>query len=333
MQVAIVGAGAVGGVVAWHLAKAGLRPVVVGRSATVARLREDGLTLRSSLGSETVAVQATDDAASVGVQDLVIVGYKAHDWPTGLALLAPLIGPGTTVLPLLNGIPWWYLEGLPADVGDRRLTAVDPDGAIAAAVRTAQVLGCVVYVGASRSAPNVVVWNGGKRFVLGEPVDRDGGRASACAAFLRRAGLDAETTSDIRAAIWQKLLGNAAYNPISALTGATVGAIVADASLRPIARSIMAECAAIAAALGAGEPPDLDARLRVPPAMVGAKTSMLQDMEAGRTLELGAISLAVTELGRRTGTPTPVIDCVGALVEHAWRRRWEPARNAIGDEG
>ena len=331
MRVAIVGAGAVGGVVAWHLAKAGCAPVIVARASTVAKLQNEGLTLQQPSASETVAVRATDDPASVGPQDLVIVGYKAHDWPEGLALVAPLIGPDTTVLPLLNGIPWWYLEGL-AGFGDRRLAAVDPDGAIAAAIPTARLLGCVVYVSGSRLAPNHIVWNGGKRLIIGEPVDRDVTRASACAAFLKAAAIDAEATPDIRAAIWQKLLGNAAFNPISALTGATVDAIDGDPALRQVARSVMAECAAVATALGVGTTPDLEARLQIPPRMVGVKTSMLQDMEAGRTLELGAIAHAVVELGHRTGTPTPSIDCIAALVEHAWRQRW-PSTAAPGYDG
>ena len=323
MRVAVVGAGAVGGVVAWHLAKAGCAPVIVARTATATRLHNEGLTIQSRSATETAAVTATDDPVSAGIQDLVIVGYKAHDWPEGVALLAPLIGPDTVLLPLLNGVPWWYLEGLDARFGDRRLAAVDPDGAIAAAIPMARVLGCVVYVGASRTAPNHIVWNGGKRLIIGEPVDPDGARAAACASFLKAAGIDAEATPDIRAAIWQKLLGNAAFNPLSALTGATPDAIVGDPALRRVTRAVMAECAAVAASLGIADRPDLEARLRIPPAMVGVKTSMLQDMEAGRPLELGAIARAVVELGQRTGTPTPSIECVAALVDHAWRQRWQ----------
>jgi 2-dehydropantoate 2-reductase len=323
MRVAIVGAGAIGGVIAWHMAKAGQRPLIVARPATAALLASDGLILETASSAETLSVNATADPSSAGVQDLVLVGYKAHDWPTGLDLVTPLLGPGTIVLPMLNGIPWWYLDGLDEGFGDRKLTSVDPEGAIAAALPTTQVLGCVVYVGANRPAPNRIAWNGRKRLVIGEPMAPASARLADVVAFLKAGGIDAEPSADIRSAVWHKLLGNAAYNPISAVTGATIDAIIGDPALRSVAKSIMAECVAVAAALGIEDRPDLEVRLELPPTLVGVKTSMLQDMEAGRPLELGAIAGAVAELGRRAGVPTPLIDCVAALAGNAWRQRWE----------
>lgn len=322
MRVAIVGAGAIGGVVAWHMTQAGQRPVLIARAETAALLAAEGLTLQSPSGTETVAVQVAADAASAGVQDLVLVGFKAHDWAGGLDSIQPLIGPSTIVLPMLNGIPWWYLQGLGPEFGDRRLASVDASGAIEASVPAGQVLGCVVYIGANRPAPNVLAWNGRKRLVVGEPLKPHGSRLADVVAFLRTGGVDAEQTEDIRTEVWHKLLGNAAYNPLSAVTGATVDKIVGDPAVRAVAKSIMAECVAVAAALGIGDLPELEARLELPPTLVGVKTSMLQDMEAGRPLELGAIVGAVAELGRRTGVPTPLIACVGALAANAWQQRW-----------
>jgi 2-dehydropantoate 2-reductase len=322
MRVAIVGAGAIGGVVAWYLAKAGLKPTIVVRAATADLLSREGLTLMASSGSETVPVQATADAAAAGHQDIVFVGFKAHDWPAGLSLVRPLIGPQTIVVPLLNGIPWWYLDGLDARFGASRLTSVDADGAIAAAVPSGQILGCVVYVGANRPSANVIDWNGRKRLILGEPSQQGSPRLDEVVTYLKSADIDAEATTDIRAAVWQKLYGNACFNPISALTGATVDRIVGDPAVKAVARAIMAECMAVAGAVGVTEKIDIDARLVLPPTMVGVKTSMLQDMEAGRPLELGAIVGAVAELGRRTGVPTPIIESVGALAGNAWQQRW-----------
>ncbi|RDJ26917.1 2-dehydropantoate 2-reductase [Bosea caraganae] len=323
MRVAIVGAGAVGGVVAWHMAQAGQKPVIIARPQTAALLSAEGLTLQApSVAAQTLAVQATADAASAGIQDLVIVGFKAQDWEGGLDLVRPLVGPSTIVLPMLNGIPWWYLDGLGPQFGDRTLQAVDANGAIDAAISAGQILGCVVYIGANRPAPNVVTWNGRKRLIIGEPLAAQGGRLAEVVAFLKAGGIDAEQSDDIRLEVWLKLLGNAAYNPISAVTGAAIDKIADDPATRAVAKAIMAECVAVAGALGVAGLPDLEVRLQVPPTLIGVKTSMLQDMEAGRPLELGAIVAAVAELGRRTGVPTPTIECVGALAASAWRQRW-----------
>lgn len=322
MRVAIVGAGAIGGVIAWHMTKAGQAPLIVARPRTAALLAAEGLTLTNGAGTETVAVKVTSDAAAAGVQDLVLVGFKAHDWGSGLDAVTPLVGPSTIVLPMLNGIPWWYLDGLGPHFGDRTLAAVDAQGAIAAAIPTRQVLGGVVYIGANRPTPNAIDWNGRKRLIVGEPLRAQGDRLGEVVALLRAGGIDAEATDDIRFEVWQKLLGNAAYNPLSAVTGAAVDRLAGDPAVRAVAKAIMAECVAVAAALGIENLPDLEVRLEIPPTLVGVKTSMLQDMEAGRPLELGAIAGAVAELGRRTGVPTPLIDCVGALAGSAWQQRW-----------
>lgn len=322
MKVAIVGAGAIGGVVAWHLRKAGQDPVVVARPSTAALLASGGLTLETGDTSETLAIRATSDASALGWQDLVMVGYKAHDWAGGLDLVRPLVGPDTIVVPMLNGIPWWYLDGLDPRFGERRLACVDPEGALAAAIPTGNVLGCVVYIGSNRPAPNRIDWNGRKRLILGEPISAATPRLQKVVDLLKAGGIDAEATDDIRAAVWHKLLGNAAFNPISAVTGATIDAIAGDPPLRALAKSIMNECIAVARSFGVTDLPDPEQRLQMPPTMIGVKTSMLQDMEAGRPLELGAIVSAIGELGRRTQAPTPLLDAIDALAAASWRQRW-----------
>jgi len=321
-RIAIVGAGAVGGVVAWHLAEAGCDPLVLARPQTAAILKARGMTLTGPASSRTVPIRVCDDARTAGIQDLVLVGFKAHDWEAGLSLVTPLIGPSTIIVPMLNGIAWWYLEGLGGRHGDERLAAVDPAGRIRQAVDTAQVLGCVVYIGANRTAPDSIGWNGRKRLVLGEPSGPASPRLEATVQLLRQGGIDAEATSDIRAEIWHKLLGNACFNPVSALTGATIDAMAADPALREVLRKVMLECVAVARSVGVSHLPDVEARLAVHPAMTGVKTSMLQDREAGRPLELGALVDAVCELGQRTGVPTPMLESLSALTAAAWRNTW-----------
>ncbi len=327
MRIAIVGAGAVGGVVAWHLARAGFDPLVVARPETASILNERGITLSEAepgataepRASRTVRLRATENAAQAGPQDVVFVGFKAHDWLSGLSLVTPLIGPSTTVVPLLNGIPWWYLDGLGESFGDRRLESVDASGHISAAVPTAHVLGCVVYVGSNRTAPDQVIWNGRKRLILGEPAGSLSPRLGSVVGLLCESGIDAEPTADIRSGIWLKLLGNASFNPVSAITGATIDEMVDDPALRQVLRSLMLECIAVASSVGVTDLPDVEARLAVHPSMKGIKTSMLQDREAGRTLELGAIVDAVCELGRRTGVQTPMLASISALAAAVWR--------------
>ncbi|MCX7340442.1 MAG: 2-dehydropantoate 2-reductase [Hyphomicrobiales bacterium] len=321
-RIAVVGAGAIGGVVAWHLAEAGHDPLIVARPQTAAILKHRGMTLTGPAFSRTMPIRVCDDAHAAGVQDLVLVGFKAHDWEAGLVLVMPLIGPSTIIVPMLNGIPWWYLEGLGGRHGDERLAAVDPAGRLGQSIDTARVLGCVVYIGANRTTPDAIGWNGRKRLVIGEPAGSVSPRLEDTVQLLRQGGIDAEATSDIRAEIWHKLLGNACFNPVSALTGATIDAMAADPALREVLRKIMLECIAVARSVGISQLPDVEARLSVHPAMTGVKTSMLQDHEAGRPLELGALVDAVCELGQRTGVPTPMLESLSALTAAAWRSAW-----------
>jgi 2-dehydropantoate 2-reductase len=317
MKVAVVGAGAVGGVVAWHLAGAGAAPVIVARPESAARLARDGLIVTGPSGTKTVTVEASWDARALGARDLVLVGLKAHDWPAALPAIAPLLGPETIVIPMLNGVPWWYFQGVKGPWSDRRIKAVDPDGAIAAAIPARSILGCVVYTGASREAPHRIRWNGVARLVLGEPAGGMSERLRGTAEFLRSVRLDAEATPDIRQAVWHKILGNVAHNPLSVVTGATMGHLAAAPHLNAIRRTMMEETVAVADALGIGRF-DVEERLKLSPALEDFRTSMLQDFEEGRPLELGAIVDAVVELGTAAGVDTPVLATIGALALERW---------------
>jgi 2-dehydropantoate 2-reductase len=319
IRFAVVGAGAVGGVVAWHLAQAGRDPVVIARRETALALDSRGITLWTDGTPRTAQLRATDDPAREGPQDVIFVGFKAYDWQAGLPLVTPLIGPSTLVVPMLNGIPWWYLEGLGGHFGDRRLLSVDPSGEVGAAVPARHVLGCVVYIGANRTAPDQIHWNGRRRLILGEPEGSASLRLKAIVDALCASGLEAEATGDIRSAIWLKLMGNACFNPVSALTGATADLMLNDPALRTVMRAIMLECIAVARMVGVTDLPNAESRLILHPSMVGVKTSMLQDLEAARRLELGAIVDSVCELGRRTGVETPMLAAIGALAASAWQ--------------
>ncbi|SDR51356.1 ketopantoate reductase [Rhizobiales bacterium GAS191] len=320
MRIAVLGAGSVGGVVAWHLARAGAEPVVVARSESAERLAREGLTLIGASGPETVKIAATADPQALGSRDLVIVALKAQDWPAALPLLRPLLGDETIVVPMLNGMPWWYFQGLQGAMASRRIVAVDPDGALGAAIPVRHILGCVVYMGASREAPNRIRWNGRRRLLLGEPPGGASPRLQRVVGLLADAGLNAEAAPDIRRAIWQKILGNVAHNPLSVVTGAAIGHLATEPHLKAIMRAVMEEAAAVAAALGVTGF-DIEERLQVAPEMMDFRTSMLQDFEAGRPLELGAIVDAVIEIGKAEGVSTPVLSTIGALARDRWQAK------------
>jgi 2-dehydropantoate 2-reductase len=321
MRIAVVGAGSVGGILAWHLARAGTEPVIVARPASAALLAREGLTLVGDRGPQTQTVAVTADAASLGERDLVFVALKAQDWLPALPLLTPLLGTQTIVVPMLNGLPWWYVQDVTGNLAGRRIAALDPDGTLDAAIPGDTILGCVVYMGASRETPTRILWNGRKRLLLGEPRGSFSVRLRRVAEILTGAGLDAEAVPDIRHAIWQKILGNVAHNPLSVVTGASIGHLAREPHLKAIMRALMREAAAVANAVGVSGF-DIEERLEVSPAMADFRTSMLQDYEAGRPLELGAIVDAIVELGEIVGVPTPVISTVGALAIERWRANW-----------
>ncbi len=314
MRICIFGAGAIGGFLGAKLARAGADVSLVARGPHLAAMRERGLTLIEDGVGVTVPVRVAEDPAALGPQDYVIVTLKAHSVPPVVPKLRALLGPGSTLVSGVNGVPWWYFHGVEGPLRDRRLESVDPGGAQWEGIGPERVLGCVVYPAAEVAEPGVVRHIEGTRFSLGEPDGSRSARAVRLSEALAEAGLKAPVRPRIRDEIWVKLWGNLSFNPISALTHATLDVLCADPGTRAVARAMMVEAQAIAESLGVRFPIDVDRRIDGGAAVGAHRTSMLQDLEAGRPMEIDALVTAVQELGRLTGTPTPAIDTVLALT-------------------
>ncbi|HNB26986.1 MAG TPA: 2-dehydropantoate 2-reductase [Alphaproteobacteria bacterium] len=314
MKIAVYGAGAIGGLLGAYLARAGEDVTLIARGPHLAAMREKGLKVTGPQGEFTVTPRATDDPATIGAQDYVIVALKAQAVAGIVDRMAPLLGPKTAVVMAVNGVPWWYFHGAGGALEGRRLASVDPDGRQWDLIGPQRALGCVVYPAAEISAPGELHHIEGDRFSLGEPDGSKSARVVALSKALIAAGLKAPVKSDIRAEIWVKLWGNVAFNPISALTGGTLQQICEDAGTRACAKAIMLETQAIAAALGIAMPIDVERRIDGAAGIGAHKTSMLQDFERGRPIELDAIVGAVAELGRIVEVPCPMIDSIFALT-------------------
>ncbi len=317
MKIAIVGAGAIGGYLGTRLALAGEQVSFIARRRNLEVIKAEGFRLRLEDGSEQQArsVQAFERMAEAGPQDVVLLTLKAHQLREVVAELPALYGPDTAVVSMVNGVPWWYFQGLAGPHQGRAVTRVDPDGAIAAAIPAGRVIGSVVYPAAELVAPGVVQLVEGNRFSLGEPSGERTPRIEALSQVLMKAGFKAPVSRDIRSELWVKLWGNLSFNPISALTQATLEQIAGFAPTRELARRMMAEGQAVAEALGVRFKITLEQRLAGAEAVGAHKTSMLQDVEAGRALELEALVGAVIELGQIAGVATPTIEAVYALAK------------------
>ncbi len=335
MKVCIVGAGAIGGMVGVQLALAGQDVTFVCRGATLEAARARGFTLILEDGTRRQAfpVTAMDRVADAGVHDVVILAMKAHQLPAVAGEVRALLGPQTVVVTMQNGIPWWYFLNLPGPFHGTRIEAVDPGGTIAANLEFQRVIGCVVYPAAETIEPAVIRHVEGLRFSLGELDGSDTPRVQQIAELLRAAGFKAPVSSDIRSEIWLKLWGNASFNPISALCHATLVDICQFPLSRELAARMMREVQTIGQKLGASFRVSLERRIAGAEGVGKHKTSMLQDVEHGRALEIEALIGSVVELGRLTETPTPSIDAVYALTsllartlhEQNGRLRIEPA--------
>jgi 2-dehydropantoate 2-reductase len=310
MKVCIVGAGAVGGFIGAKLAAAGHADVsALARGATLAALEHHGWRVDGSAGDVRAPARASDDPRSLGAQDVVVVAVKAPALAALAPRLAPLLHATTMVLPAMNGVPWWFCRGLPGF--DEPLRSVDPDGSIAASIPFAAVLGGVVYLGASTVEPGLVRHVTGTGLIVGEPLGGASARVDALVRLLAAAGLDARASADVRPDIWNKLLGNLAINPVSALTGATVDRILADAQVRTLCAAAIGEAMAIGERIGCRMAQAPAERLRGAERLGAFRSSMLQDVDAGRPLELDVIVGAVHEIGERIAVPMPAI---GALL-------------------
>jgi len=314
VKVCIYGAGAIGGLLGARLARAGTDVSLIARGPHLEAIRRHGLRLVGEDEDFSVALPATSDPAELGAQDYVVVALKAQAVAGVVEQMQPLLGPGTAVVMAVNGLPWWYFHDRPGPYRDRRLASLDPDGKQWQGIGPERVIGCAVYPAAEVVEPGVVRHFSGDRFSLGEP---DGSRSPRIAALSRAfiaAGLKAPIKTDIRTEIWVKLWGNVAFNPISALTGATLARICADPATRALARAVMSEAEAVAGRLGITMPIDVERRIEGAASIGEHKTSMLQDLERGRPLEIDAVVGAVAELGRIVEQPTPTLDALYALI-------------------
>ena len=317
MKIAIIGAGAIGGLVGVKLALAGEDVTFLVRGANLQAIRANGMKLVDHDGNEHVArdVKATNDYAEAGVQDIVVLAMKAHQVEAVVDELPKLLGPQTLIVTMQNGVPFWYFHGVGSELAGSVVKSVDPAGRIAAAVPAAQIIGCVVYPASELIAPGVVKHIEGDRFPLGELDGRVTERVQRVAACFVNAGFKSPVLEDIRSEIWLKLWGNLTFNPVSSLTHATLVDICQYPLTRDLAAAMMAEAQAVANKLGVTFRVGIDKRIAGAEKVGKHKTSMLQDVEAGRAPEIDALVGSVVELGRLTNTPTPHIDTVYALVK------------------
>ena len=313
-KVCIVGAGAIGGFIGTRLAAAGRAEVsAVARGATLDALRRHGWRLNTASGLVQAPARASEQAADLGPQDLVVIAVKGPALTQVARGIAPLLGPQTLVLPAMNGVPWWFCQGVPGFAGGP-LQSVDPGGQIAAAIAFEQVLGCVVHASTATTTPGLVQHKMGQGLIVGEPRGHRSDRAQAVVDLLAHAGFDVTHAENVRYDIWYKLWGNMTMNPVSAITGATIDRVLGDPLVREFCSAAMREAAAIGERIGCRIEQSAEDRHAITAKLGAFKTSMLQDVEAGRPIELDAIVGAVHEIGSRLGQAMPNINTLLGLT-------------------
>ena len=331
MRIVIIGAGAIGGYIGARLARQGADVVLHARGPHLAAMQTRGLRVRSADGDFDVRPQVTGDLAAIGPADVIFLGVKAHHVPGIAPQIRPLLAPDTVVVSTQNGIPWWYFQRHGGELEGLRLERVDPGGAIAESIEAERVIGSLAYFSTEIVEPGVIHHIEGNRISFGE---LDGSRSDRCrriAEALIAAGFRCPISTRFRHEIWVKLLGNVAFNPISALTGATLAEMVRHPEVSQVVRAVMAETEAVAARLGVELPISIDQRMAGAEKVGEHKTSMLQDLEAGRPMELEAVAGAVIELGERLGVPMPATTAVYACTKLLDERRsLRPAATAVG---
>ncbi len=315
MKFAVVGAGAIGAYVGASLARGGQDVTLVARGAHLAAMRSAGVTVHSPRGDFHAHPDATDDIRSIGPVDVVVLAVKAHQIAPIVDDLRSLFGASTAVIAMQNGVPWWYFQGLRGPLAGQVVRSVDPDGSIAAAIEPERVVGCVIYCSTELVAPGVIHHSEGTRYTLGDPAGGVSERTTRIAEAFVAGGLKAPVEDDIRPEIWLKLLGNASFNPISALTRATLVEMCDDPGVERAAATMMHEASAVAAALGVTIPLSIEKRIDGARRVGAHKTSMLQDLEARKPLELDAVTGAIVEMGKLAGVPTPATEQVYALTK------------------
>jgi 2-dehydropantoate 2-reductase len=333
VRIVIAGAGAIGGYIGARLAQTGADVVLFARGPHLRAMQERGLRVHSADGDFAVTPEVTGDLAAVGVADVVFLGVKAHSLTSLAPQLHTLLGPDTVVVSTQNGVPWWYFQGLGGELDGLRLERVDPGGAIAAAIEPRRIVGSLAYFATDIVEPGVIHHTEGNRISLGEPDGTKSDRAKKISEALIAAGFRAPVSTRIRQEIWVKLLGNVAFNPISALTGGTLEELARHPTVSGLVRDVMKETEAVAAKLDISLPITIEQRMAGAEKVGAHKTSMLQDCEAGRPMELEAVVGAVVELGERLGVPMPstraVYACTKLLDEHRGQRVTAPAQEVV----
>ena len=312
MKICVYGAGAIGGLMAAWLARSGHDVSVVARGAQLDAIRRDGLRVRSKGGTDSFRIKADADPAKLGAQDYVLVTVKAQSLAHVAETIAPLLGKETSVVTAMNGVPWWFFHGMKRQ--DSRLESLDPGGKLSHAIPTERVVGCVIHLAASTPEPGLVSHNMGSKLILGEPGGENTARTRRIAEALSSAGFDIVVTGTIEKEFWVKLLGNVSFNPVSALTVTTADQLIQNDEVKAYMIEIMREVLAIGRAVGVDANTDPEVRIDMARALGPFKTSMLQDLEAGKALEIDGLLAGTLEIARKAGVRAPFTESLFGLI-------------------
>ena len=328
VKICVVGAGAIGGVLAARFAHAGFETSIIARGAHLAAIRTNGLTLVTAEGRANVRVRAHHDpatlAAEAGQQEMVFIALKAYQIPAMLPLLAPLIEPESVVVPAINGVPWWYFFREGGRFDGKPVRCLDADGAMLRVLDPHHIVGCVVHASGEVTAPGEVTWNGQKTFVIGEPDGSLSRRLNALAEVMHKAGFEPKVSERIRDDVWMKLIGNTSFNPVAALTRARMDAICANPALIAFLRAAMEEMTLVANAYGIRQLVTIDRRLEIARSIGAVKISMHQDLDLGRPMEVDAIVTAFLELANQVGVAAPLISALHGMISELARNAGTP---------
>jgi 2-dehydropantoate 2-reductase len=314
MKICVYGAGAIGGLMAAWLARSGHEVAVVARGAQLEAIRRDGLRVRSKGKNESFRVKAESEPARIGAQDYVLVTVKAQSLTNVAETIAPLLGKDTSVVTAMNGVPWWFFHRLKFRNGDERLESLDPGGKLARAIPIERVVGCVIHLAASTPEPGLVSHNMGSKLILGEPGGENTARTKRIANALAAAGFEIVVTDSIEKEFWVKLLGNVSFNPVSALTVTTADQLIQNEEVKTYMVEIMREVLAIGRAVGVDANIDPEARIDMARVLGPFKTSMLQDLEAGKPLEIDGLLAGTLEIARKAGVRAPFTESLFGLI-------------------
>jgi 2-dehydropantoate 2-reductase len=312
MKICVYGAGAIGGLIAAWLARSGHEVSVVARGAQLDAIRRDGLRVRSKDGTDSFRIKAEAEPAKLGAQDYVLVAVKAQSLTDVAETIPPLLGKDTSVVTAMNGVPWWFFHGIKRQ--DTRLESLDPGGKLSRAIPTGRVVGCVIHLAASTPEPGLISHNMGSRLILGEPGGRNTARTQRIAEALSAAGFEIVVTDAIEKEFWVKLLGNVSFNPVSALTVTTADQLIQNREVKTYMVEIMREVLAIGRAVGVDADIDPEARIDMARALGRFKTSMLQDLEAGKPLEIDGLLAGTLEIARKAGVRAPFTESLYGLI-------------------